>query len=53
MICPHCGRTIEEQDHYLMQRVRDLPLIPYAWAAVLLTAIVLIVVALATHPNAL
>lgn len=36
-----------------MSRVRDAPIIPYAWAAVLLIAIVLIVVTLALHPHAL
>ncbi len=30
MICPHCGRTISEHEHYLMEMRKDVQ--PPRWA---------------------
>ena len=34
MICPHCGETIREEDHYLMSTRSDVEWPRWAWPAI-------------------
>lgn len=52
MVCPHCTKTIAEQDRYLMSVDKDAELPSWAPAAMRLVALFLVLVgvfALAAH----
>jgi hypothetical protein len=52
VICPHCARTIAEQDRYLMSRAapgEDVEMPDWLWKAVAVVGALVVVIAYLTY----